>query len=482
MNSPADLTLAEVLRALRNRKLSSRELVAESLARAASVNSHTNAFLRVDGDLAIAQATSADKDLEKGHVRGVLHGVPFGAKDMFHRSGVRSSYGADIDLPLPSVTASVLSRLDAAGAIQLGVLNMTAFAVGPTGHNKTTGNCRNPWDTSRITGGSSSGSAAAVASRTVYAALGSDTAGSIRIPAGLCGATGLKPTYGLVSRAGSMGLSFTLDVVGPIARTAEDCAIMMNVIAGQDPADPTTAHIAPIDFARDIDRSVRGMRIGVVMPTALEPIDPEIVDALATAQSAFAELGCELIPIKMPDLELYDAAAGMILACEGSALHAQLTRDSVHSYGTQMRVRLERGFAIPAPTYIDALRHRSTALQMFTAEVFAKTDTLLLPLTAIRTPRIDESDIESGANIDLVVRQLTRFTRPLNYLGLPSLAIPMGFDADGMPLSMQLVGRSFSEPGLLRLAHAYQSLCRWYEKKPPIIGPVSSSETPDVSP
>jgi aspartyl-tRNA(Asn)/glutamyl-tRNA(Gln) amidotransferase subunit A len=467
MKALTTLTLAEAQKCLIDRSVTSEELVSAAIARAKLVNPEINAFLRLDEELALARARALDLERAGGAVRGPLHGIPLAHKDMFHRAGRRSTYGAKADVALPTQTSTALSRLDAAGAVEIGALNMTAFAVGPTGHNRNTGNCRNPWNTDRITGGSSSGSGAAVAARAVFGALGSDTAGSVRLPAALCGVTGLKPTYGRISRAGTMGFSFTLDVVGPIARTAEDCAILMDALAGPDDRDPTTIQSRSDNYLKHLRKPVRGLRVGVPDLSTLGKLDGDVQGSLEQSLAALADLGCELIPVQLPDLAKLDAAAGIVLACEGATQHAQLMREQPGSYGMQLRTRLERGFAIPAPRYIDALRYRSEALRSFSAAVFANVDVLHLPVAGICTPLIDKSDVESGSNIDEIVTQLTRFTRPINYLGLPAIALPVGFDANAMPLSMQLVGRPLSEDLLLRMAHAYQAETRWHLQMPP---------------
>jgi aspartyl-tRNA(Asn)/glutamyl-tRNA(Gln) amidotransferase subunit A len=468
MSSAADLSLSEARAALDTRQVSSLELVDAVLERAQKVNPHLNAFLRLDADLVRAGARAADVEIARGQIRGPLHGIPLAHKDMFHRAGVSSSYGTRTQLPKPSSTATALARLDAAGALQFGVVNMSAFAVGPTGHNRAMGDCKNPWNPDRIAGGSSSGSAAAVAARATYAALGSDTAGSIRIPAALCGVTGLRPTYGRVSRAGTMGFSFTLDTIGPIARTALDCAMLMNAIAGPDEADPTAANVAAPDYVKRIERPVRGLKVGILALDNRGGIETSIVRLLERSISVFRDLGCEVVTLPFPDLSAMDAAAALILACEGASLHGELMRKQASTYGRQMQVRLERGFAIPAPRYLDALRYRSVALEKFSTETLSLVDVLHLPLIAIPTPTLTESDVESGINVDEVVGQLSRFTRPFSYLGLPSLALPVGFAADGMPVSAQLVARPFGEDLLLRLGHAYQKVTTWHVRLPQI--------------
>jgi aspartyl-tRNA(Asn)/glutamyl-tRNA(Gln) amidotransferase subunit A len=263
-----------------------------------------------------------------------------------------------------------------------------------------------------------------------------------------------------------MGFSSTLDTVGPIARTALDCAMLMNAIAGPDEADPTTAHLLVPDYVKRIRTPVRGLRVGIPDPGDRGDLNANVVKLLDQSVCVFRDLGCEVVTVPLPDLSTMNAAGALIIACEGASLHGELMRKQGSTYGKQMQVRLERGFAIPAPRYLDALRYRSVALSQFCEETFAQVDVLHMPLIGIPTPTLAESDIESGVNVDEVVGQLSHFTRPFSYLGLPSLALPIGFLADGMPVSAQLVGRPFTEDVLLRLGHAYQKVTTWHERMP----------------
>lgn len=461
------MTLAEASDALASKKVSSVELVKDSLKHIATLNPALNAFLRVDEDTSLAQARALDQELAQGSPRSPLHGIPLAHKDMFYRAGVSSSCGTKLPLPVPTQTSTVLHRLDTAGAIQLGVLNMSAFAVGPTGHNSLVGDCLNPWNTDRIPGGSSSGSACAVAARMAYGALGSDTAGSIRLPAAMCGITGLKPTYGRVSRAGTMSLSPSLDVVGPLARTAYDCALLMQAIAGADPLDPTTVLQPAADFLSDIKKPVRGWRIGIALNDLNADLDPEVEQRLASSAQVLRDLGCELVPVALPDLRPHEAAVSLITACEGAAIHlSNLRQYGDDVFTRQMRIRLERGVVIPISTYIHVLRNRRAVLSAFMRKVFDKVDVLLAPAMPICTPTRSETATDSAQNIEATIHQLLRFTRPISFLGLPTLALPSGFDSQGMPLGQQLIGRPFAEPELLRLGYAYQQDTCWHAQSP----------------
>ena len=426
------MTLAETSDALAAKKVSSVELVRESLKHIAKLNPVLNAFLRVDEDASLAQALSLDQEQARGSARSPLHGIPLAHKDMFYRSGVSSSCGTKLPLPVPTQTSTALQRLDTAGAIQLGVLNMSAFAVGPTGHNSLVGDCLNPWNTDRIPGGSSSGSASAVAARFVLGALGSDTAGSIRLPAAMCGITGLKPTYGRVSRTGTMSLSPSLDVVGPLARTAYDCALLMQAIAGPDPQDPTTVHQPPADYLSAIKKPVRGWRVGIALNDLNADLEPEVEQKLASSAQLLRDLGCELVPVALPDLRPHEAAVSLITASEGTAIHLSNLRQYGNDVFTrQMRIRLERGVVIPISTYINILRTRKAVLSAFMRKVFDKVDVLLAPAMPICTPLRSETATDVAQNIEATIHQLLRFTRPISFLGLPTLVLPAGFDTQG---------------------------------------------------
>ena len=466
--SISNLTLSEASQGLTKKDFSALELLDATLCRLEAVNPTINAFIRTDPQLARTQAIALDDERSRGHIRGPLHGIPMAHKDMFYRKGVGSSCGTSVVIPLPAETSTALARLDAAGVVQFGVLNMAEFALGPTGHNWSKGHCRNPWNTDRISGGSSSGSAASVAARVNFGALGSDTGGSIRGPAGICGVTGLKTTYGCVSRAGTMGLSYTLDTIGPIARSALDCAMIMNAVAGSDSADPSTWQIASTDYVANIEKSLAGLRLGIPTNYFFDEIDPEIDAAIKQSLTTLRDLGCTLIPIALPDLVATDAAGGLITACEAAALHSGLLKGQGDLYSTQVRLRIERGFVISGVSYVNALRYRSVALKQFIEQVFSIVDVFLAPVLAHQTPEIEATDLRSGSEMDKLIAQLTRLTRPINYLGLPALAIPAGFTNDGMPISMQLIGRPFSEEMLLGLGHKYQLNSSWHEASPAV--------------
>ena len=462
-----ELSAAGLARAIRAGKVSCVAAMEAVIARAGHVQPGLNCFVRIDADEALAAARLADLELARGIVRGPLHGVPMAHKDMYYREGVPSSCGSKItvDRPAPS-TATALKRLDAAGAIQFGVLNMAEFAYGPTGHNYHLGHCRNPWDPERITGGSSSGSGSAVAARASFAALGSDTGGSIRAPATFCGLSGIKPTWSRVSRHGAMPLSISMDTGGPLTRTVEDCAVIMGVIAGADPLDPTASRHAVPDYVAHLTRPLKGLRIATTKRYFHDNMDPEIESLVHSSLEAYARLGAQLVEVDLPDMEAWGHAAVMIIAAEAAAAHANWLRTRPQDYSDQVRARLEIGLAIPATTYLESLRLRGIALQQFSEAVFSKADVLHVPSVSFQTPTIAETDVGGGETMMKVMNTITRLTRIGNYLGLPCLSVPAGFAKNGMPTAVQLIGRQFDEATLFAAGHAYQQATGWHLRSP----------------
>jgi aspartyl-tRNA(Asn)/glutamyl-tRNA(Gln) amidotransferase subunit A len=453
------LSCTQLAAAIRERRTTALAAMETVLERAREVQPKLNCFLRIDEARALEAARQADRQ----PARGPLHGVPMAHKDMYYREGVASSCGSKILRERPaSATATALERLDAAGAIQFGVLNMTEFALGPTGHNWHYGHCRNPWNVERIPGGSSSGAGAAVAARANFAGLGSDTGGSIRLPAAFCGTSAIKPTYARVSRAGAMPLSFSLDTVGPLTRTVEDAALIAQVIAGPDPRDPTCDARAVPDWIKQIHEPAKALRIGRPRQHFYDDCDPEIAAAMEASLEVFRKLGATLVELDLPDLATYNAASGLISAAEAAALHAQWLRTRAQDYSDQVRGRLVQGLAIPASAYIDALRMRGAALAEFCNQVFSKVDVLHGPVLSIRTPTVADTDLGWSERTAEVLARITRLTRPGSYLGLPTFCANAGFTRDGMPIGMQLIAKPFDEATALRAGHAFQRVTDWH--------------------
>ena len=462
--------LSEIADAIAAGEATSVAATEACLARIEAWQPRTNAFLRLYREKALAQAKAMDGELTAGKRRGPLHGVPMAHKDLYYRKGEFSTGGSAIrrDWRAP-VTATVLQRLDAAGVIELGFLNMAEFAAGPTGHNVHHGHCRNPWDGGRVTGGSSSGSGASVAARMVYGSLGSDTGGSIRLPAAACGVVGMKATFGRVSRAGALARSWSLDHVGPLTRTVRDNARLLGAIAGHDPDDSTSSERPIPDYEASLEGGVSGLRIGLALPNDGPALpDSQIGAAVQMAADALGKLGAGITTVKLPDFTALYRAAEVIVKCEAAAMHRPWLEKTPDAYANQVRTRMEAGFFIPATQYIDALRLRGHFLKEFLSTSMDKVDAVLLPAIPFPIPTIEETDVEAkgGPETLAMVGRFTGLTRPFNTLGTPALSVPCGFDSNGLPIGMQLVGRPFDEALLYRIGHAYQGVTDFHRRVP----------------
>jgi aspartyl-tRNA(Asn)/glutamyl-tRNA(Gln) amidotransferase subunit A len=468
MSDLTEFDLVGLAAAIRNRELSAREAAETCLARLDQAQPRLNCVIRFDRDEALAAAAAADAALARGEIRGPLHGVPLAHKDMFYRQGKVATCGSKIRRDfVPDHTATVLRRLDAAGAVQLAALNMNEFAYGPTGHNAHFGACRNPWSTAHITGGSSSGSGAAVAARLVFGALGSDTGGSVRIPAACCGVAGLKTTSGRVSRYGAMPLSFTLDTIGPLARTVRDCALLSEIISGADADDPTAAEVPVPRWSEGLDEGVRGLGLGVPTTYFLDGMTEETKRLYAAVVDTYRRLGADIIEVTPPGIEEMSALSSIVIAVEAATVHGNWFRERPQDYSEQVRTRIEIGFHHPGTRYLEAVMLRARHLDAFGHAVFARVDAMLAPVLPIPVPTIADTDVGGSPAMAATLGLMIRCCRPINYLGLPSLAVPAGFTANGLPFGVQLVGRPFAEARLLRIGHAYERETEWHKRRPP---------------
>jgi aspartyl-tRNA(Asn)/glutamyl-tRNA(Gln) amidotransferase subunit A len=453
---PALLSLTAVAAAIAQKRLSSREVTQACLHRIAQWQPRLNAFMTIEAEAALKAADAADAALAKGNGGGPLHGVPLAHKDMYYEAGKVVTCGSLIRRDFVATTTSTaLQRLKDAGSIRLGSLQMAEFAYGPTGHNSHYGAVHNPFALDHITGGSSSGSGAAVAARLTFAALGSDTGGSIRMPAHFCGVTGLKTTYSRISRAGAMPLSQSLDTVGPLARTAEDCALLLGLMAGADAEDPTASAEAVPDYVAATKGSLKGLRIGVPSAFYVEDLDAEVARVLDETIAVLRREGADMVKVELPDQRQLAAASQLVLAAEAAAFHKRWLIERPQDYSPQVLMRLQNGLAIPAVIYLETMRWRGPALAAHN-EATNAVDAVIAPASPMPAPTIAESDVGAGPDPGALLQRLTRFTRPINYLGLPSLGIPAGFTAKGLPVGMQLIGRSFDEAAVLRIGAAFQ--------------------------
>jgi aspartyl-tRNA(Asn)/glutamyl-tRNA(Gln) amidotransferase subunit A len=465
-NDLTRLSIAEAGEQLRRRTLSPVELTQAYLARIQAEDAAARCYITVLHEQALAAAARAEQEIARGGCRGPLHGIPIALKDLIMTRGIRTTCGSRILKDwVPDADATVAKRLAEAGAILLGKLNMHEFAYGPTGVNPHYGTPANPWAPNRMPGGSSSGSGAAVAAGLCAAALGTDTGGSIRIPASLCGIVGLKQTYGRVSRAGVIPLAWSLDHIGPMTRTVTDAAILLQVLAGHDPADPSTAAVAVPDYRRGLGGEPRGLRVGVVREVFFERLDPEVRAAVEAAARVLESLGVHVEEVRLPQIHHAGPATFAIITAESMAYHEPYLKTRPAEYGADVRARLLTGQFVLATQYLKAQRAR----QVLRAEVDAvlkDVDVLLFPTTPIPAPRIDEREVTVDGVRDDVRAWLTRCTRPINLTGHPALSVPCGLTTGGLPIGLQLVGRQFDEATLLRVGHAYEAASSFRDRRP----------------
>jgi len=462
-----DWTIDGLAAAIRERKASTVEVTTECLERIGRLDRRLRAFITVDAEGALASARALDADAAAGRWRGALHGVPLAYKDLCHIRGLPTSCGTKTaEYFTAEHDATAVSRLRAAGAITLGKLNMTELALGPFGDNAHHGHADNPWRAGHLTGGSSSGSGVAVAAALALGALGTDTGGSIRLPAACCGIVGLKPTYGRVSRAGVMPLSWSNDHVGPMARTVRDAARLLQVIAGRDPRDGTSSHRAVPDYAARIDEGVSGLRVAVPENYFFHGLDDEMTAGVRAAIRLLETLGARVMELCVPDPEVMSDVCNVIARCESAAVHTRLVRERPEEIQPVVRARLELGFRIPAHDYLQALRLRARLARAFIRDVFAETDVLVAPV--VPEPAPPRAHATEGDTSEIAARQgrFSRLTRPFNGLGLPALAVPCGYSRQGLPLAFQIVGRPFDEATVLRAGHAYEQSAGWHRRRP----------------
>jgi aspartyl-tRNA(Asn)/glutamyl-tRNA(Gln) amidotransferase subunit A len=463
VTDPTTLSLRDAAAAIAQGKLRAEALVEACLDRVERLQPALNCFIRVTAESARARARAADAAVKAGRPLGPLHGVPLAHKDMFYRAGEVCSCGSKIRADFaPDHTATVLTRLDAAGGVELGHLNMAEFAMGPTGHNEHFGRCRNPWNPDHITGGSSSGSGAAVAASLVFGALGSDTGGSVRLPAAACGVVGIKPTLGRVSRYGTMPLSHSLDCIGVLARTVGDCARLLTVIAGPDAHDGASSRRAMPDYERALDdaansAALAGVTVGVPDRYYHDGIDTEVAGLIDASRAVLEKRGAKVVDVPVGDHGAINDLSNGVLWPEAAAIHLPWLRERAQDYARQSRARLLVGLGVPASLYAEAVRMRAKLLEQCLGATFSKCDVLHVPVLRRPVPTAAETDVGGGAAMQEVLGQIVANTRPFNYLGLPGLSVPIGLTRNGLPQAMQLVGRPFREDLLFRVGAVYEA-------------------------
>jgi aspartyl-tRNA(Asn)/glutamyl-tRNA(Gln) amidotransferase subunit A len=449
------MTIGEAAAGLRARRFSAMELATAAIARIERHDANLRTFITITAEQALEQARQADRELATGKDRGPFHGIPIALKDLFGTKGVRTTAGSRIhENFVPQVNATVVERLLQGGAVFLGKLNMHELAYGITSANPHFGPVRNPWNPLHSPGGSSGGSGAAVATDMVFMAMGSDTGGSIRIPASFCGTVGLKPTYGRVSRFGVLPLGFTLDHVGPLTRSVRDAALTLNAIAGHDPRDPSSSRRPVVDYVPDEGCSLRGIRIGLPESFFFEHLDEDVESAVRGAIARAESLGAVVKRVRLPDILALNAIARIVLLSEAAAVAEPYPQDR-SLYGTDVRALLDQGRLVPATDYINAQRLRRKMRREFD-QVWKEVDCLITPATPIPAPRVGDTTVRLGGRDEDVRLAATRLVRSVNALGYPALSLPCGLSAAGLPVGLQIIGGAFEEALLLRIGAALE--------------------------
>lgn len=455
------LTLVEAMEMLRRKAVSPVELVQAFIARIERLNPALNAFITVTAEQALQQAREAEAEVQRGHWRGPLHGMPLALKDLIDTAGIRTTAASAVFKDrIPDEDAEVVRRLKTAGAVLLGKLNMHEFAYGGTSVPSYYGPVRNPWNLARIAGGSSGGSAAAVAAGLCIAALGSDTAASIRQPAAYCGIVGLKPTLGRVSTRGVIPLSWSLDHIGPLCRSATDAALLLETIAGHDPLEPSSVD-RPVDrYTNALGAETATLTIGLVRRPYFEDLDLDIETALNASIKELARITAGVRDVELP----YTNILLTIASAEAYAFHQPYFTRTPQLYQAMTRQRLEQAAGISAADYVNA-RREMERLRWKADEVFSSVDLLVTPTTAIAPITIESGYLDPPLPPDGTPIEF-RNTHMFDVLGLPAISVPCGFTRDGMPIGMQITGPRFGESRVLTLAHAYQQITDWHTRSP----------------
>jgi aspartyl-tRNA(Asn)/glutamyl-tRNA(Gln) amidotransferase subunit A len=457
-----ELSIAQAGRQLRAGTLSSTILTQHALSRIAALDPRLHAFVLVTKERALADASRADRELKSGMDKGPMHGIPYALKDIYATAGIRTTCHSKLLIDnVPDEDSVVEAKFKAGGAVLLGKLATHEFALGGPSFDLPFPPARNPWNLDHFTGGSSSGSGAAVAAGLVRMAMGSDTGGSIRGPAFYCGTVGLKPTYGLVSRRGVFPLSFTLDHCGPLSWTVEDAALTMQVIAGHDPLDPASADVGTPDFTSALGRDLAGLKLAYPRSffATQDDISPEVIASLDAAAQQVTKLGARVEDVTLPDFELFNACGRIILTSEAYAIHERNLLSRPLDYARYTYQRMMLGATISAADLTQAFRLRRELASVINCKVLDTYDAIITANGLTPAPRIDSFPVD-------VPPKMTLQTMPFNVSGNPTLAIPTGFSSSGLPLGMQIVGRAFDEPTVLRIGAAYEAAAGSTDKRP----------------
>lgn len=458
------LTIRQASELLQSRQLSPVELTKAFLDRIEAKNDQLHAYITILNDAATEQARAAEAEIQRGDYKGPLHGIPFALKDIYETAGVLTTSGSRKDKDrVPTEDATTAAKLKAAGGILLGKLHTYEYALGGPDFSTPFLPARNPWNVERITGGSSSGSGSAVASGLAMGAMGSCTGGSIRGPASLCGIVGLKATYGRISRAGVVTLSWSQDHAGPMTWTVEDVALMLQVLAGHDPKDPASSTAPVPNYSESLREDIKGLRIGVPRHYFFTPgpdVSAEVVSITEKGLEALQELGAIVEEVTIPSLPHFRAANSIIMLSEAYAFHERNLKSRPQDYGDLVRARFRIGALFSGNDYVQAQRWRRVALREF-ADAMRSVDVLVTPTMTQPAAPFEGYDTFS-------IARGPSFTAPFNFTGMPAISVPAGFTADGLPVGMQIAGKPFDEPTVLRAAYTYQQYALWFERRPPI--------------
>ncbi len=460
------MTIAHLSSEIQAGRISPVELAEETFRKIRQLNPSINAYITVMEESGIERARQMEREIRAGRRRGPLHGIPYAAKDLFYTRGVATTAGSKILRNfIPGYDAAVIERLQEAGAVLVGKSGLHELAYGITNDNPHFGPVRNPWDRLRIPGGSSGGSTAALAAELCTFSLGSDTGGSIRIPAAFCGVVGLKPTFGRISRYGVFPLGHTLDHVGHFGKTVADTGTIFAALAGPDPRDDSSiaAPLSPLQLPPD--PRLNGVRVGVPRNYYFDALEPEVEMAVRRAIKTLSELEAEIQEVEIPDIEEFTVISRLILLAEASSLHRQKLKANRADLGADVLALLDQGQFILATDYLDAQRRRRQLIQSLD-RLFDQVRVIVTPTTPITAPKIGQTTVEIAGRHEDVRLASTRLVRALNLAGVPALSVPCGFDSHGLPIGLQIFGRAFDEAGVLLVGHAYEQASEWRKRKP----------------
>jgi aspartyl-tRNA(Asn)/glutamyl-tRNA(Gln) amidotransferase subunit A len=462
----SELSISEAAKLIDSKEVSPVDLVEENIKQIKKINPDHYAFISVYEEEAYQVAKASEAMISAGHKMGPLHGIPIGLKDNIGMKGKRTTAGSKVLSDWqPNDNATVVSRLIGSGANIIGKTNMHEFAWGGTSDNPHYGAVRNAWDSSRFPAGSSGGSGVAVATNSCYGALGTDTGGSIRLPSAVNGIVGIRPTIGRVSNYGVVPLAWSMDTVGPMTKTVEDCAIMLNVIAGHDSKDDGSAFVPVEDYTRDLNKGVKGLRIGVVLPYFFDNVQAPVAKAVKKALSQFEELGATVIEVDMEHIEGNIAAQLVVESCEPSAYHQKWLREQPENYGDDVRLLLEMGEMQLATHYIQAQRYRNLLRAEF-MDAFQQVDVFICPTLPFTATKVGETKVLIEGKEEDMLSAIMQFTGVPSLAGLPSLNVPCGYDDEGLPIGMQIIGKPFDEGTLFKVGQAFQMATDFHKQTP----------------